>query len=81
MVSFFIGAHFLYVLNILTDSAWNIHDRPALNLGILAMIVGLQFFSIGLLGELFVTSRHNAGRDPGYSVKEILEDDPGEADS
>ena len=81
VVAFFIGAHLLYVLNILTDSGWNIHDRPALNLGILAMIVGLQFFSIGLLGELFVTSRHNAGRDPGYSIKKILEDDSGEADS
>lgn len=81
VVSFFVGAHFLYVLNIVTDKAWNIHDRPAINLGILAMIVGLQFFSIGLLGELFVTSRHNVGRDPGYSIKQIDEDDPGEADS
>ena len=81
VVSFFVGAHFLYVLDILKDSAWNIHDRPALNLGILAVIVGLQFFSIGLLGELFVTSRHSSGRDSGYSIKEIMEDDPGEGDS
>ena len=50
-------------------------------LGILAMIVGLQFFSIGLLGELFVTSRHSSGRDQGYSIRKILEDDPDRDDT
>jgi len=81
VVSFFVAAHFLYVLDVVTDKAWNIHDRPALNLGILTMVVGLQFFSIGLLGELFVTSRHSSRQDKGYSIKKILEDDRGEADS
>ena len=81
VVSFFISAHFLYRLDILTDRAWNLHDRPAMNLGILAVIVGLQFFSIGLLGELFVTSRHSTNRNHGYSIKEIREGDSGEADS
>jgi len=80
-VGFFVAAHFLYVLDVLTDRAWNIHDRPALNLGILTMVVGLQFFSIGLLGELFVTSRRSSRPDRGYSIRKTLEDARDEADS
>ena len=73
-VGFFVAAHFLYKLSLLTDPGWNIHDRPAISLGVLLIVVGVQFFSLGLLGELLV-ARHGATRgDRGYSVKRILED-------
>jgi len=77
-VGFFITMHFLYVLGFLMDSGWLLHDRPAISLGILVMVVGVQFFSMGLLGELLV-ARYGAsggpsGSDRGYSIKRILED-------
>ena len=73
-VAFFIVAHGLYELGVLTDRSWNIHDRPALSLGVLLMVVGIQFFTMGLLGELLVTKSGPSDTDRGYSIKEILED-------
>ncbi len=67
-------AHFLFQLGILTDSSWNIHDRPVLSLGILLMIVGVQFFSIGLLGELMINLQgHLSNNNKGYSIKQVLD--------
>jgi glycosyltransferase involved in cell wall biosynthesis len=40
---------------------------PMLFLGILLIIVGVQFFSVGLLGEMFV---HNTRSDKEYIIKE-----------
>jgi glycosyltransferase involved in cell wall biosynthesis len=68
----FVAGHFLYVLGILTDPSWNIHDRPAISLGILLILVGVQFLTLGLLGELLVArvgTRHD-----DYSIKRILGD-------
>jgi len=42
-------------------------NRPLLLLGMLLMIVGVQFFTTGLLGELMV---HNFQTDKEYSIKE-----------
>jgi glycosyltransferase involved in cell wall biosynthesis len=47
-----------------------IAGRPLLILGALLMIVGTQFFSIGLLGELLIFT-HSHAQD--YQVHEILE--------
>lgn len=69
---FFFGMHLLKLGGVVTDSSWILHDRPALSLGILLVIVGTQFFSIGLLGELFVNA---LGTDrSAYSVKKVLGD-------
>ena len=72
-IGFFVAAHFLHRLGVLTDSSWNIHDRPAISLGILLLVVGVQFFSLGLIGELLVARHGSAKRDRGYSVKQILD--------
>jgi len=69
-----IAAHFFYVLGWLTDPSWNIHDRPALGLGILLIGVGVQLLSIGLVGELVVTTSAAAREDGGYSIKQTLGD-------
>lgn len=67
------AAHFLFQLGILTDSSWNMHDRPVLSLGILLMIVGVQFFSIGLLGELMINLQgQKQNENKGYSIKQVL---------
>jgi glycosyltransferase involved in cell wall biosynthesis len=73
-IGFFVVAHFLYKLSLLTDSSWNIHDRPAFSLGILLIVVGIQFFSLGLIGELLVARHGTATGDRGYSIKQIFED-------
>lgn len=44
-----------------------INNRPIFFLGILLIIVGVQFFAIGLLGELMV---HNFQNDRDYVIKE-----------
>jgi glycosyltransferase involved in cell wall biosynthesis len=73
IVLFFVAAHFLFRLGILLDESWNIHDRPAFSLGILMFTVGVQFLTLGLLGELVVTKSSTTLHDPGYSIKQILE--------
>lgn len=42
-------------------------DRPLLFLGILLIIVGVQFFAVGLLGEILA---HNFQGDGEYNIKE-----------
>ncbi|MDP6450702.1 MAG: glycosyltransferase family 2 protein, partial [Lentisphaeria bacterium] len=69
ILSFLLGAHVLYNFDVLTDPTWNIHNRPMLTLGLLLLIMGAQFFSIGLLAELLITMNSSSGN--GYSVKKI----------
>jgi hypothetical protein len=47
----------------------SLSNRPLFLLGFLLIIVGVQFISIGLLGEMM--SRHEKDEDT-YSIKEIL---------
>ncbi len=47
-------------------------DRPLLLLGILLVIIGVQFITIGLLGEILVRTYHESQGKPIYVVKEIL---------
>jgi glycosyltransferase involved in cell wall biosynthesis len=48
-------------------------DRPLLFLAILLMLVGLQFITMGLLGEMMVRVYHEGQNKPTYVVKEHLE--------
>jgi len=50
-----------------------IADRPLLLLAILLIIIGFQFISIGLLGEMIVRIHHKSHKKPRYVVKEILD--------
>ncbi|MCF8355569.1 MAG: glycosyltransferase, partial [Melioribacteraceae bacterium] len=61
-----------FLINLYLTYEWIYRDislsrRPLLFLGILLIIVGIQSFSIGLLGEFMV---HNSKDDSEYSVKE-----------
>jgi glycosyltransferase involved in cell wall biosynthesis len=47
-----------------------LHDRPALLLAILMVIVGVQFISIGLLGEMLARTYHESQDKPVYVIKE-----------
>lgn len=65
-------AHFMFHWGFTADGSWNLHDRPAISLGVLLLIVGVQFFSIGLIGELIVTGQNAVPSDAGYSIKETI---------
>ena len=47
-----------------------LYNRPLLYLGTLLMIIGLQFFSIGLLGELIVNRNREGNRKKNISIAE-----------
>jgi glycosyltransferase involved in cell wall biosynthesis len=47
-------------------------NRPILLLAILLTVVGIQFITMGLLGEILVRIYHESQRKPIYRVREIL---------
>jgi glycosyltransferase involved in cell wall biosynthesis len=49
-----------------------IADRPLLILGVLLMVVGVQLFSIGLLGELIIFTHAREVKE--YQIKDVLDD-------
>lgn len=66
--SFLIG----FVVNGILSYEWlfsnkPLSNRPMLFLGMLLIIVGVQFFSVGLLGELMV---HNFQNEKEYTIKD-----------
>jgi glycosyltransferase involved in cell wall biosynthesis len=69
-----IGTVLLVYLTVLKLSGEAIGHRPLLTLGVLLMVVGLQFFSLGLLSEL-ITSHHEerSGTADELHVDEVLE--------
>jgi glycosyltransferase involved in cell wall biosynthesis len=46
--------------------------RPLLLLGILLVIIGVQFITMGLLGEMLVRTYHESQKKPIYVIREIL---------
>lgn len=68
-----IGTVLLTYLTVLKLSGEPIGHRPLLTLGVLLVVVGLQFFSLGLLSEL-ITSHHaeRTGATDDYHVDEVL---------
>ena len=58
------------ILKYLRDIA--LSERPLLLLSILLILLGLQFFSIGLLGEM-ITSRGARDGHPEHFVERIVE--------
>jgi hypothetical protein len=64
----------LVYLTVLKLSGEAIGHRPLLTLGVLLVVVGLQFFSLGLLSEL-ITSHHEerTGGADDFHVEEVLE--------
>jgi glycosyltransferase involved in cell wall biosynthesis len=69
---FFLAADVLHRLNVLPGTEWDIHDRPALSLSILLMLIGVQFLTIGLLGELMERKNRTRISETPYSVKRFL---------
>ena len=68
-VGFFIGLYLTY-LKYFQHTA--LSNRPLLFASILLIMVGLQFFSIGLLGELIVNQNRKNNRGKIYSLEEKI---------
>ncbi len=51
---------------------YRIGSRPALLLAVLLVVVGVQFVSLGLLGEMLARTYHESQNKPIYIVKEEL---------
>ena len=47
-------------------------ERPALLLAILLVMIGVQFVTMGLLGELVVRTYHESQDKPIYTIREEL---------
>jgi dolichol-phosphate mannosyltransferase len=71
----FLGTAILVYLTVLKATGEAIGQRPLLTLGVLLVVVGLQFFSLGLISEM-VTSHHEersgSTEREGVQVEEIL---------
>jgi glycosyltransferase involved in cell wall biosynthesis len=49
---------------------WPLSNRPALLLAVLLVVVGVQFVSLGLIGEMIARTYHESQNKPIYVVKE-----------
>jgi dolichol-phosphate mannosyltransferase len=75
VIASMLGAAILAYLTVLKIGGSGIGDRPLLMLGVLLVVVGIQFLSLGLIGEM-LTSNHEekvqATRSRGPHVRDIL---------
>jgi glycosyltransferase involved in cell wall biosynthesis len=51
-----------------------IGGRPLLLLAVLLILIGVQFITMGLLGEMLARTYHESQNKPIYVIKEILDD-------
>jgi glycosyltransferase involved in cell wall biosynthesis len=49
---------------------WPLGNRPALLLAVLLVVVGVQFVSLGLIGEMITRTYHESQKKPIYVIKE-----------
>ncbi|MFC1814570.1 glycosyltransferase family 2 protein [Thermodesulfobacteriota bacterium] len=67
----FIIAAYLSALKIFTGA--ELSQRPLLFLAVLLIIVGVQFITMGLLGELIVRTYYEVQNKPTYMIRETLD--------
>ena len=65
-----VGSITLLYLTVLWFQGYGIGHRPLFILGILLITVGIQFFSIGLIGEMIINTR---GKSINYTLKNKIQ--------
>jgi hypothetical protein len=71
-VLFLMGAaELLYLLYQRVALALPLADRPALLLAVLFIVLGVQIFALGLLGELIIFA--HAGGSKDYQVDQVVQ--------
>lgn len=53
----------------------SVANRPLLLLGVLLMVIGFQFISLGLLAEMLVRAYHESSGKAIYHIREIIDGD------
>jgi glycosyltransferase involved in cell wall biosynthesis len=48
-------------------------DRPFLLLGILLVVIGVQFLCVGILAEIQIRTYHESSQKPAYAIRETLD--------
>jgi hypothetical protein len=74
IISFFIG--FVIGVYLLMERFFlskGIADRPLLLLAVLLIFLGVQFITIGLLGEIIMRTYYEVLNKPIYAISEIIE--------
>jgi glycosyltransferase involved in cell wall biosynthesis len=61
----------LYLAVLKLGFGMEIGDRPLLILGMVMMLMGLQFFSFGLLAEVMMRTYHESQSRPIYRIREV----------
>ena len=56
----------------------SIANRPLLLLSVLLILIGIQFITMGLLGEIMVRVYHESVEKPIYVVRDVIDADSGE---
>ena len=67
------GVCFLAVLVMKLTAYMDMTGNPLLYLGVLAVVVGVQFIMLGLLGEVTVRTYFESQKKPIYVIKELRE--------
>ena len=56
----------------------SIANRPLLLLSVLLIVIGIQFITMGLLGEIMVRTYHESVEKPIYVVRDVIDSDSDE---
>jgi glycosyltransferase involved in cell wall biosynthesis len=74
LVAFFLGSAITAVLGVQRlFFGMRLSERPLLWLGILLVVVGVQFVTTGLLAEMLARTYHESQEKSVYLIKEVLE--------
>ena len=74
LLAFFLGSAITAVLGIQRIFfGMRLSERPLLWLGILLVVVGVQFVTTGLLAEMLARTYHESQEKSVYLIKEVLE--------
>jgi hypothetical protein len=68
----------LYLASLRLFWGYPLADRPFLLLGILLVVIGVQFLCVGILAEIQIRTYHESSQRPIYTIREILDVSNGE---
>jgi hypothetical protein len=63
----------LYLANLRLFWGYPLADRPSLLLGILLMVIGVQFLCVGIFAEIQIRTYHESSQKPIYTIRDILD--------
>ena len=66
-----VGSVILVYLTAIKIGGASIGGRPLLMLGVLLLVVGVQFFSLGLVGELLTSHHEERAGAPGFGSRQV----------